>query len=161
MRALDSGIAVHSYKGIQMSISWTLGLQSIAQISTNKHGSGLPVFQQTRHNALLFFLVTTNAFNRCSNCKVPHIAADQLFVLGCCAVGLKKQFLASSTYFHRGDAPLWGGGGVVSKCALRAALVQKSVETAHGDNPALSAVWVPFLLNMYTVLPLQQNGAAN
>jgi len=55
----------------------------------------------------------------------------------------------------------FGGGGVVSKCALRAALVQKSVETAHGDNPALSAVWVPFLLNMYTVLPLQQNGAAN
>ena len=47
MRTLDSGIAVHSYTGIQMSISWTLGLQSIAQISTNKHGSGLPVFQQT------------------------------------------------------------------------------------------------------------------
>ena len=44
---LDSEIAVHSYTGIQMSISWTLGLQSIAQISTNKHGSGLPVFQQT------------------------------------------------------------------------------------------------------------------
>ena len=47
MRTLDSGIAVHSYTGIQMSISWTLGLQSIAQISTNKHDSGLPVFQQT------------------------------------------------------------------------------------------------------------------
>ena len=47
MRTLDSGIAVNSYTGIQMSISWTLGLQSIAQISTNKHGSGLPVFQQT------------------------------------------------------------------------------------------------------------------
>ena len=28
-------------------IPWTLGLQSIAQISTNKHGSGRPVFQQT------------------------------------------------------------------------------------------------------------------
>ena len=30
-----------------MLINWTLGLQSIAQISTNKHDSGLPVFQQT------------------------------------------------------------------------------------------------------------------
>ena len=30
VRTLDSGIAVHSYTGIQMSISWTLGLQSIA-----------------------------------------------------------------------------------------------------------------------------------
>ena len=29
---LDSGIAVHPYTGIQMWISWTLGLQSIAQI---------------------------------------------------------------------------------------------------------------------------------
>ena len=47
MCTLDSGIAVDSYTGIQMSISWTLGLQSIAQISTNKHGAGLPVFQQT------------------------------------------------------------------------------------------------------------------
>ena len=41
-RTLDSGIAVHSYTGIQMWISWTLRLQSIAQISTNKHDSGLP-----------------------------------------------------------------------------------------------------------------------
>ena len=47
MRTLDSGIAIHSYTGIQMSISWTLGLQSIAQLSTNKHGLGLPVFQET------------------------------------------------------------------------------------------------------------------
>ena len=30
------GIAVHSYTGIQMWISWTPGLQSIAQASTNK-----------------------------------------------------------------------------------------------------------------------------
>ena len=37
MLTLDSGIAIHSYTGIQMSISWTLGLQSITQISTNKH----------------------------------------------------------------------------------------------------------------------------
>ena len=44
---LDSGIAVHSNTGIQMWISWTLGLQSIAQISTNKYDSGVPVFQQT------------------------------------------------------------------------------------------------------------------
>ena len=28
---LDSGIAVHSYTGIQMWMSWTMGLQSIAQ----------------------------------------------------------------------------------------------------------------------------------
>ena len=41
MCTLGSGIAVHSYIGIQMWISWTLGLQSIAQISTNKHDSGL------------------------------------------------------------------------------------------------------------------------
>ena len=33
---LDSGIAVHSYASIQMWVSWTLGLQSIAQTSTNK-----------------------------------------------------------------------------------------------------------------------------
>ena len=33
---LDFGIAVHSYTGIPMWISWTVGLQSIAQTSTNK-----------------------------------------------------------------------------------------------------------------------------
>ena len=33
---LDSGIAVHSCTDIAMWISWTLGLQSIAQTSTNK-----------------------------------------------------------------------------------------------------------------------------
>ena len=32
---LDSGIAVHSYTGIQMWMSWTMGLQSIAQ--TKRH----------------------------------------------------------------------------------------------------------------------------
>ena len=56
MRTLDSGIAVHSYTGIQRHTNvhqldwdwdWDWGLQSIAQKSTNKHGSGLPVFQQT------------------------------------------------------------------------------------------------------------------
>ena len=50
VRTLDSRIAVHYCTGIQMLISWTLGLQSIAQISTNKHDSGLPVFQQTSSN---------------------------------------------------------------------------------------------------------------
>ena len=33
---LDSVIALHSYTGTEMWISWTLGLQSIAQTSTNK-----------------------------------------------------------------------------------------------------------------------------
>ena len=33
---LDSGIAVHSCTRIEMLISWTLGLQSIAQTNTNK-----------------------------------------------------------------------------------------------------------------------------
>ena len=35
-----------------MWISWTLRLQSMAQISTNKHGSGLPVLQQTSSNLI-------------------------------------------------------------------------------------------------------------
>ena len=46
VHTLDSGIAVLSYTGIQMSISWTLGLQSIAQISTNKHDSGCQLFNK-------------------------------------------------------------------------------------------------------------------
>ena len=33
---LDSGSAVHFYTGMQMWIIWTLGVQSIAQTSTNK-----------------------------------------------------------------------------------------------------------------------------
>ena len=34
VRTLDSDIAVHSYTGIQMSISWTLVLQSLAQTTS-------------------------------------------------------------------------------------------------------------------------------
>ena len=61
VRTLDSGIAVHSYTSIQMSISWTLGLQSIAQISTNKHGSGLPVPPgETLGPRVYSFVPTTN-----------------------------------------------------------------------------------------------------
>ena len=43
------GIGVDSFRCYCMRpcAPWNLGLQSIAQISTNKHDSGLPVFQQT------------------------------------------------------------------------------------------------------------------
>ena len=64
MCTLDSGIAVHSYIGIQRSISWTLGLQFIAQISTNKHGSGLPVPPgETFGPRVYSFVPTTNKQN--------------------------------------------------------------------------------------------------
>ena len=46
VRTLGSRIAVHSYINIQMWISCTLGLQSIAQIST-KHDTSLLVLPQT------------------------------------------------------------------------------------------------------------------
>ena len=62
------------HRGLQMSISWTLGLQSIAQMSTNNHGSGLPAFQQTSsklvhnsahgtQNAALSFHLDNSAWN--------------------------------------------------------------------------------------------------
>ena len=56
MCTLDSGIAVHSYTGIQMLISWTLGLQSIAQMSTNtQHINSCNPISMSRTSPLICF----------------------------------------------------------------------------------------------------------
>ena len=53
MDELDSGIAVHSYTGTQMWMSWTLGLQSIAQTSTSKQEYRMIQAHQSSNKAVV------------------------------------------------------------------------------------------------------------
>ena len=78
---LDSGIAVHSYTGIQMWISCTLGLQSIAQTcrqTINCFGLWCFTAKKKRKNGIIFAPARLVCVHPCQNCGRDAVVEPML-----------------------------------------------------------------------------------
>ena len=98
---LDSQIAVHGYTCIQMWISWTMGLQSTAQISTNKENCSSGI--QKSDSARYMNLAPLSALGHNKH-KSPH---DTLMIPDPSFMKLSPEVKQGAKWYMEGG----GGGG--------------------------------------------------